>query len=91
MEYDNTNRGAIFKNENKTKETQPDYRGTINVDGQEKQIALWIKTSKDETKQFFSAQISAPYVAPTSTQDVTPSSTQDVTPDLPPIADDLPF
>ena len=28
-EYDNTNRGAIWKNDRKTTETQPDYTGSI--------------------------------------------------------------
>ena len=31
-EYDNTNRGALFKND-KEKESQPDFRGPINIDG----------------------------------------------------------
>jgi hypothetical protein len=57
--YDNTNRGAIFKNENKTG-SQPDYKGKINVDGVDKQISLWLSTSKDG-KKFFSVQISDPY------------------------------
>lgn len=60
MSYDNTNTGAIFKNEKKA-DNHPDYRGTINVDGVYKEIALWVKTSKDGTKQFFSAKISEPF------------------------------
>ena len=60
MSYDNTNTGAIFKNEKKA-DNHPDYRGTINVDGVDKEIALWVKTSKDGTKQFFSAKISEPF------------------------------
>lgn len=60
MSYDNTNTGAIFKNDKKA-ENHPDYRGTINVDGVDKEIALWVKTSKDGTKQFFSAKISEPF------------------------------
>jgi uncharacterized protein (DUF736 family) len=59
--YDNTNRGAIFKNENRTNENQPMYRGKINVDGVDKEISLWVKQSK-EGKSFFSASISEPYV-----------------------------
>jgi uncharacterized protein (DUF736 family) len=59
--YDNTNRGAIFKNDRKEKDTHPDYRGKINVDGVEKEISLWVKQSKDG-KSFFSASISEPYV-----------------------------
>ena len=47
MDYDNTNRGALFKNDRKEKETQPDYRGDINVNGSEMWISAWLKTSKD--------------------------------------------
>ena len=28
MEYDNTNRGVLFKNNDKAKETDPDYKGS---------------------------------------------------------------
>jgi hypothetical protein len=31
--YNNTNTGAIFKNDHKVKETDRDYGGTLNVDG----------------------------------------------------------
>jgi uncharacterized protein (DUF736 family) len=58
--YDNTNRGAIFKNNQKSSDKQPDYKGKINVDGVDKQISLWVTTSK-EGKKFFSVQISEPY------------------------------
>jgi uncharacterized protein (DUF736 family) len=57
-----TNTGAIFKNLKKEKETQPDYRGTINVEGLEKQIGLWVNTSKNGL-QYFRAVISEPYVS----------------------------
>jgi uncharacterized protein (DUF736 family) len=59
--YDNTNRGAIFKNEQKSSDKQPDYKGKINVDGVEKQISLWLSTSQKDGKKFFSVQISEPY------------------------------
>ena len=46
--------GVIFKNDKK-KETQPDYKGTINVDGKDLDIALWVKEGKKG--KFFSAAI----------------------------------
>lgn len=55
--------GAIFKNE-KTKETQPDYRGTINVEGKDYDISLWIKDGKKG--KFFSASIQEPRTKETS-------------------------
>ena len=56
------NRGAIFKNLKKEKETQPDYSGSVNIEGEEKQIALWVNTSKSGM-QYFSVLVSEPYVA----------------------------
>jgi len=58
MSYDNTNTGAIFKNDKKA-DNQPDYKGKINVKGEEFDIALWVKDGKNG--KFFSAKISEPY------------------------------
>lgn len=44
--YDNTNRGALFKNEDKSEDTDTDYNGSINVGGQEYWLNAWIKKSK---------------------------------------------
>jgi len=41
MSYDNTNRGAIWGNRNKEKDTQPDYKGELNVDGVEFWVSAW--------------------------------------------------
>lgn len=54
------NTGAIFKNDKKTNEKQPDYRGTIDVDGKEKEVALWVRESKNG-KKFFSVSVIDPY------------------------------
>jgi uncharacterized protein (DUF736 family) len=56
------NSGAIFKNDKKL-ENHPDYRGTINVDGQDKEIALWVKQSAKGVSYFF-VKISEPYKKP---------------------------
>ena len=47
-DYDNTNTGALFKNNDKTEEHEkwPDYRGNLNVDGTEYWLSAWLKTSK---------------------------------------------
>ncbi len=49
-EFDNTNRGSLFKNDKKTTEQMPDYKGQINVNGEEFWINAWLKTSKQGTK-----------------------------------------
>ena len=45
------NTGAIFKNDKK-QGNQPDYRGKVNVNGKEMEIALWIKESSKGMKYF---------------------------------------
>ena len=56
------NTGAIFKNDKKTAENHPDYKGKINVEGKDFDVALWLKESKAGMK-YFSVSISEPYVA----------------------------
>ena len=57
------NTGAIFKNDKKTAETHPDYKGKVNVNGADMEVALWLKESKSGTK-YFSATFQEPYVKP---------------------------
>jgi uncharacterized protein (DUF736 family) len=57
------NSGTIFKNDKKTAENQPDYRGKINVDGKEWEISLWVKEGQKAGK-YFSAAIKEPWVKP---------------------------
>lgn len=57
-QFDNTNRWTLFRNENKNKETDCDYSGTVNIDGQEFWLNGWLKESK-EGKKFFSGTVKA--------------------------------
>ena len=54
------NTGTINRNEYKKEDRHPDYRGTIDVDGKEKEISLWINEGKDGKKYFY-ATIKEPY------------------------------
>ena len=54
------NTGAIFKNDKK-QGNQPDYRGKVNVNGKEMEIALWLKESSKGTK-YFSCSFSEPRI-----------------------------
>lgn len=61
MSYDNTNTGMLAKNDRKQKDTHPDYRGTINVDGVDYWLSGWLKTGKEGGKlagqKFFSLSV----------------------------------
>ena len=41
MAYDNTNRGSIWKNDKKVKDTDPDFTGPLNVEGVEYYVSGW--------------------------------------------------
>ena len=49
MPFDDTNRGALFR-EQKQQETDRDYSGTINIAGVEYWLSGWVKTSKKGAK-----------------------------------------
>jgi hypothetical protein len=40
-QYDDTNRGQIWGNDKKEKDTQPDLKGSVNVDGKEYWVSAW--------------------------------------------------
>lgn len=54
MPYDNSQRGVLFKNDKKTTENHPDYKGNGEVNGVEVWISAWVKTSKDGSKRYMS-------------------------------------
>ena len=56
-DFDNTNRGAIFKNDRKEKDTHPDYKGSLNVGGVEYWVSSWIKTG--QKGKFMSLSVTA--------------------------------
>ena len=41
MNYGSTNRGQIWPNNRKGKDTQPDFKGSVNVKGEEFWISAW--------------------------------------------------
>ena len=66
MAYDNTNTGLLSRNDRKEKDTHPDYKGQINVDGVEYWLSGWVKERKDGTGKFFSLSVSPKNAAPAS-------------------------
>ena len=59
MQYDNTNPGVLFKNESDN-EKAPAYKGKINVDGKEYELAAWIRESKSGNGKFMSLKVQEP-------------------------------
>lgn len=57
MQYDNTNKGALHKNDKGDNPNRPDYKGSLNVDGQEFWLSAWIRDKKDGSGKFMSLQI----------------------------------
>lgn len=53
------NEVVLFLNK-KTKETQPDYKGQVNIGGKVMDIALWQKTAKTGTP-YLSGKIAEPF------------------------------
>jgi hypothetical protein len=46
QQYDNTDRGALFKNDRKETDNHPDYTGQINVGGVDYWLSAWIKEGR---------------------------------------------
>lgn len=54
---DNTNRGTIGKNTRKSKDTDADIAGQINVDGKEYWINGWQKKNSQDGSTFYSLSV----------------------------------
>jgi len=46
-QYDNTNSGAAFKNDRKEKDSHPDLKGSLNVEGTDYWLSMWKKQDKN--------------------------------------------
>ena len=59
MEYDNTNRGALFRNDDKdpSDDKDRDYSGTLNIEGAEYWISGWVRTSQKSGRKFLSLSV----------------------------------
>lgn len=49
-QYDNSNKGVLFRNDRKERDNHPDYQGSINIDGRDYWLSAWIKTDKTGKK-----------------------------------------
>jgi uncharacterized protein (DUF736 family) len=76
MEYDNSNRGSIFKNDKKEEEKHPDMTGSLNVNGTDYWISAWKKTSKAGTG-FLSLSVRPKQEAPRQSSQPTKKAKKD--------------
>jgi uncharacterized protein (DUF736 family) len=79
-DYDNNMRGVLFKNTRKTKDSQPDYRGSCEIEGVEYWIAGWRKTPKSGGDSFLSLAFS-----------IKEDETSKPREESPNVSDDIPF
>jgi len=82
MTYDNSNRGAIFKNDDKQQDNHPDYKGSLNVNGVDLWVSGWLKTSEKTGKKFLSLSVKPKDAAP-SKQAAKPQKTVEFDDDVP--------
>ena len=64
-QFDNTNTGVLFKNDQANNDKRPAYKGKINVDGREYEIAGWKKVGKSGVA-FLSLKVQQPRPKPPS-------------------------
>lgn len=96
MAYDNTNTGMLARNERKEKDTHPDYRGSINIEGREFWLSGWLKEGKPggkmEGKKFFSLSVEPKEAQPAPTPAPAPATRTAPRPAASPVGDDdIPF
>jgi hypothetical protein len=82
-EYDNTNRGVLFRNDKQGNDKRPDYKGKLNVGGVNCRISGWIETSKDGQTKFMSLRAELPEEAPKPAPKAKPVAVE--------LDDDIPF
>jgi hypothetical protein len=56
-QFDTTNRGEFYREEDKKNPKGPDYTGSLDVNGVPHRLAGWIKESKKTGKKFLSLAI----------------------------------
>ena len=57
-QYDNTNKGVLFRNERKESEKHPDMTGKVNIAGVEHYLSAWTKVGK--SGKFLSLSLGKP-------------------------------
>ena len=81
MDYDNSNSGALFKNDKEGNDLRPDYKGTLNVGGVKYKVSSWIQTAKGSGQKFMSLKVEkdlGPGAKPAPKQQETVAADEDI-------------
>lgn len=57
QQYDNTDKGVLFKNDRRESESHPNYKGSLNVEGREFWLSGWIKKNEDGSFKLVSLSV----------------------------------
>ena len=90
--YDNTNRGVLFKNDRKEKDTHPNMKGSINVEGVEYWVSAW--TKEGQNGKYMSLSVTPKETTQTAAQaaqHAAPPQRQQAAPVVEQLDDDTPF
>ena len=56
-QYDDNNRGVLFRNDKGGNEARPDMTGELKIDGKVYRLAAWTRESKTSGKKFLSLTV----------------------------------
>lgn len=87
-QYDDTNKGALFINHKREKDTHPNLRGQININGQEFWLSAWTKEIQQGQRQ--GEKMINLAVTPKEQQQG-PQPTQQAAPEPDDLNDDIPW
>jgi uncharacterized protein (DUF736 family) len=97
-QFDNTNTGVLFRNDQAGNDKRPNYKGKLNVAGVDYELAGWTRTGASGVP-FLSLKVQTPRPKPQATQQASASpvnawqgSKAQLPADITPFADDdIPF
>ncbi len=74
-QYDNRNKGVLFKNTDKRDDRDPVYRGNINIDGKEFWLDAWLNKTKKDGSTYMSLLVKPKISAENKNAPANPPST----------------
>ena len=79
MKYDKPNAGVLFPNDNPG-DNRPDFKGKLNVNGVEMDLAAWKRVSKTNQTPYLSVKLSEKWTKQDTSQERSPAVADDVIP-----------